>query len=123
MHVSPMQREWGAARMRARLWSHLQQLGAKHNLAALVYSCACKPSRPAHLRHHSCPQASRWHSARFLTHRPGPHLFLSFFLSLRTGPGGTKCDYTRSVSVCMPTETIAGQTAFMFAQGGCGHRT
>lgn len=32
-------------------------------------------------------------------------------------PGGTKCDYTRSVSVCMPTETIAGQTAFMFAQG------
>lgn len=127
------------------LWSHLQQLEAKHNLAALVYSCACKPSRPAHLCHHSCPQAAHWHSARFLTHRPGPHLcfFPSFFLyaqapaapsAIIRAPCRCACPLRRSLArlpSCLPRVGVAtqnvnqkmemgGRKAFGWVGGNCG---
>lgn len=39
---------------------------------------------------------------------------------LPAGTRGSKCEETRSVSVCMPKTTTAGQTAYFFAQGGWG---
>lgn len=41
--------------------------------------------------------------------------------SMRTaGFWGTKREEMRSVSVCMPKSTVAGQTAYMYAQGERG---
>ena len=48
------------------------------------------------------------------------HVSCSTLYRFHTGTGGAKCEETRSVSVCMPRKTVAGQTASMFAQGEKG---